>query len=175
MLTSSCNNANDKMLMTINEIAASRNTQSLTSCHKSLIPHNSYDNSVIANTTSANINTSSDNMFTSVTPTTLADDVYNTSNKEEVFNQTHTPISFDKFHAFMRHRVPNCHQDFFISSWNVYNYDFASVIKQSDYPLTVPQLRVLSMGLKFTPLPHSVDRLSLRESIAKFERSWRLA
>ena len=53
--------------------------------------------------------------------------------------------------------------------------DFASVINLSDYPLTVPQLRVISSGLKFTPLPHSVDRLSLRESIAKFERSLRLA
>ena len=53
--------------------------------------------------------------------------------------------------------------------------DFASVFNLSNYPLTVPQLRVLSRGLKFTPLPHSVDRLSLRESIAKFERSLRLA
>ena len=35
--TSSCNNANDNMLMTINEIAVSRNTQSLTSCHETLI------------------------------------------------------------------------------------------------------------------------------------------
>ena len=75
----------------------------------------------------------------------------------------------------VRHPVPICHQDFFISSWNVYNYDFASVINLSDYPLTVLQLRVLSRGLKFTPLPHSVDCLSLRESIAKFERSLRLA
>ena len=49
--------------------------------------------------------------------------------------------------------------------------DFASAIKLSDYPLTVPQLRVLSRSLKFTPLPHSFDRLSLRESIANFERS----
>ena len=39
-------------------------------------------------------------MLTSVTPTKLADDVHNTSNKEEVFNQTHTLISFDKYHAF---------------------------------------------------------------------------
>ena len=31
------------------------------------------------------------------------------------------------------------------------------------------------MGMKLTPLPHSVDRLSLRESIAEFERSLRLA
>ena len=34
---------------------------------------------------------------------------------------------------------------------------------------------MLSKGLKFAPLPHSVDRLSLRECIAKFERSLRLA
>ena len=53
--------------------------------------------------------------------------------------------------------------------------DIASDIKLSDYPLTVPQLRVLSRGLKFAPLPHSVDRLSHRESIAKFECSLRLA
>ena len=52
--------------------------------------------------------------------------------------------------------------------------DFASVINPSDYPLTVPQLRVLSRGLKFTPLPHGVNRLLLRESIAKFECSLRL-
>ena len=31
------------------------------------------------------------------------------------------------------------------------------------------------MGLELTPLPHSVDRLSLRESIAIFERSMRHA
>ena len=34
---------------------------------------------------------------------------------------------------------------------------------------------MLSRGLKFTHLPHSVDRLSLKESIAKFEHSLRLA
>ena len=42
--TSSFNNANDNMLMTINEIAVSRNTQSLISCHETIIsfsqPHN---------------------------------------------------------------------------------------------------------------------------------------
>ena len=76
-----CKDANDNMLMTINEIAASRNTQSLTSCHETEISYNTYSNSVIANTTSANINTPSDNMLTSVTPTKLADDVYNTSNE----------------------------------------------------------------------------------------------
>ena len=97
---SSCIDANDNMLMTINEIAVSRKTQSLTSCHETLKSYNTYDNSVIANTTSANINTSSDNMLASVAPTKLADDVHKTSNKEEVFNQTHTPISFDKSHAF---------------------------------------------------------------------------
>ena len=74
----------------------------------------------------------------------------------------------------MRHRVPICHQDFFISSWNVYNYDFASVNNLSDHPLTVTQLRELSRCFKFTPLPHCFDRLSLRESIAKFDRSLRL-
>ena len=53
--------------------------------------------------------------------------------------------------------------------------DFASVINLSDYPVTFPKLRVLSVGLIFTPLFHSVDRLSLRESFAKFESSLRLA
>ena len=46
---------------------------------------------------------------------------------------------------------------------------------QRDYPLTVPQQHVLSRDSVFAPLPHGVDRLSLRESIAKFERSLRLA
>ena len=36
--------------------------------------------------------------------------------------------------------------------------DFAFDINLCHYPLTVPQLRVLSIRLKFTPLPHSVDR-----------------
>ena len=80
-------------------IAASRNTQSLTSCHETLIPYNTISNSVITNTTSAKINTSSDNMLTSVAPTKLAEDVCETSNEEEVFNQTHTPTSLDKSHA----------------------------------------------------------------------------
>ena len=69
---SSCNDAKDHMLMTINEITVSMNTQSLTSCHEALISHSTYDNSVIANTISANINTSSDNMLTCVAPTKLA-------------------------------------------------------------------------------------------------------
>ena len=166
------------MHITINEIAVSRNTQSLTSRHETFIPHNTYCNSVIANTTSANINTSSDNILTSVTPTKLADDVHNTSNKEEVFNQTHTPISFDKSHAFNETSSANCSSGFlhkFMECVQLRRDDFASVINLSDYPLTLPQLRVLSRGLKFTPLPHSVDRLSLRESIAKFERRLRLA
>ena len=72
---SSCNDANDNMLMTINEITASRNTQSLTSCHETLISYSTYGNSVFANTTCANINTSSENMLASVAPTKLADDV----------------------------------------------------------------------------------------------------
>ena len=99
VLMISCIDANDNMLMTINEIAVSRNTQSLTSCNETLISYDTHGNSVIANTTSANMNTSSANMLTSATPTKLADDVYKTSNEGEVFNLTHTPMSFDKSHA----------------------------------------------------------------------------
>ena len=58
-------------------IAVSRNTQS---CHEALIPYDTNSNSVIAYTTSANINASSDNMLASVEPTKLADDIYKTSN-----------------------------------------------------------------------------------------------
>ena len=81
-LTSSCNNANDNMLVTINEIAVSRKNPSLTSCHETVISYNTHSNSVITNTISANINTPSDNMLASVTPTKLAVDVYKTSNKD---------------------------------------------------------------------------------------------
>ncbi|KAJ8031266.1 Deleted in malignant brain tumors 1 protein [Holothuria leucospilota] len=52
--------------------------------------------------------------------------------------------------------------------------EFASVINLSECSLSKPQLRVLSKGLNFTPLPSSVDRFSLRESVANFERSLRL-
>ena len=117
-------------------------------------------------------------MLTTVAPTKLADDVYETSNKEEVFNQTHTPTSLDKSHAISETSSANLPSGFlhkFMECVQILRDDFASVINLSDYPLTVPQLRALSMGFKFTPLPHSVDRLSLRESIAKFERSLRLA
>ena len=117
-------------------------------------------------------------MLTSVAPTKLADDVYKTSNKEDVFNQTHTLTSFDRYYAFSETSSANLSSGFlhkFMECVQLRRDDFASVINLSEYPLTVPQLRVLSRGLKFTPLPHSVDRLSLRESIAKFERSLRLA
>ena len=117
-------------------------------------------------------------MLTSVAPTKLADDVYETSNKEEVFIQTHTPSSLDKSHAISETSSANLSSGFlhnFMECVQLRSDDFASVINLSDNPLTVPQLRVLSRGLKFTPSPHSVDRLSLRESIAKFERSLRLA
>ena len=143
VLTSSCNNANDNMLMTINEIAVSKNTQSLTSCHETLISYNTYGNSVIANTTSANINTPSDNMLTSVTPTKLADDAHKTSNKEEVFNQTHTQLSFDKSQAFNETssaNLPSGTLHKFMVCVQLRCDDFASVINLSDYPLTVPQL-----------------------------------
>ena len=168
----------NNVLMSSCNIAVSRNTQSLTSCHETLISYDTHGNSVIAHTTSANINTSSDNMLTSVAPKKLADDVYKTSNKEEVSNQTHTPTSFDRSHAFSETSSANLSSGFlhrFVECVQLRRDDFASVINLSDYPLTVPQLRVLSRGLKFTPLPHSVDRLSLRESIAKSERSLRLA
>ena len=146
-------------------IAVTRNTQSSTLCHETLIPHNTYSNSVIANTTSANINTSSDIMLTSVSPTKLTDDVYETSNKEKVFNQTHTSTSLDKSHAISETSSANLSSRFlhnFMECVQLRRDDFASVINLRDYPLTVPQLPVLSRGLKFTPLPHSVDRLSLR-------------
>ena len=178
VLANSCNNANDNMLMTINEIAVSRNTQSLTSCHETLISHSTHFNSVIANTTNANINSSIDNMLTSAMPTKLADDEHKTSNKEEVFNQTHTQLSFDKSQAFNETSSANLPSGFlhkFMECAQLRRDDYASVINLSDYPLTVPQLRVLCRGLKFTPIPHSVDRLSLRKSIAQFERSLRLA
>ena len=76
----------NNVLMSSCNMAVSRNTQSLTPCHEPFIPCNTYSNSVIANTTSAKINDSSDNMLTSVAPTKLADDIYKTSNKEEIFN-----------------------------------------------------------------------------------------
>ena len=163
----------NNVLMSSCNIAVSRNTQSLKSCHEAVIPYDTNSNSVIANSTSANINTSSDNMLTSVAPAKLADDLYETSNKKEVFNQTHTPTSLDKSHAISETSSANLSSGFlhkFMECVHLRRENFSSVINLSDYPLIVPQLRVLSRGLKFTPLPHSVDRLSLRESIAKFER-----
>ena len=148
VLTSSCNNANDNMLMTNDEIAVSRNTQSLTSCHETLMSYNTNSNPVIAN-----ITTLSDNMLTSATPAKLAADVHKTCNKEEVFNQTQTPISFDKSHAFNGTSSANLPSGFlhkFMECAQLRRDDFASVINLCDYPLTVPQLRVLSRGLKLT-------------------------
>ena len=176
--TSSSDDANDNMPMTINDIAVSGNTQSMTSCHENVLFYSTSSNSGNANTTSANINTPSDNMLTSGTRAKLAVDVHKTSNKEEVFNQAHTLISFHKSHAFNEISSTNLPSGFlhkFMECVQLRRDDFASVINLSDYPLTVPQLRVLSRGWKLTPLPHGVDRLSLRESIAKFERSLRRA
>ena len=101
-----------------------------------------------------------------------------TSNEEEVFNQTHTPIFSDKSHAFSETAsaiFPSGFLHRFMECVQLRRDDIASVINLSDYPLTFQQLRVLSRGSKFTPLPHSVDRLSPRESMTKFERSLRLA
>ena len=122
-LKTTCNNANDDMLMIINYIAASRNNKSLTSCHETVISYNTHCNSVIANTTSAIINSPSDNMLISATPTKLADDVHKTSNKEEVFNQTHTLISFDKAHAINETSGANLLSGFLHMLWNLHNYD----------------------------------------------------
>ena len=167
----------NNVLMSSWNIVVSRNTQSLTSCHETLIPYSTNCNSVIANTISHNINTSLGNMLASAAPTKLDDDVCETSNKEEVFNQTHTPTSLDKSHAISETSSANLSSGFlhrFMECAQLRRDDFASA-NLSDYPLTASQLRVLSRGLKFTPMPPSVDRLSLRESIPKFERSLRLA
>ena len=131
----------NNVLMSSSNIAVSRNTQSLTSCHETLISYNTHSNSLIANTTSASINTSSDKILTSVAPTKLDDDVYKTSNKEEVFNQTHTPTSFDKSHAFSETSSANLLSGFlhkFLECVQLRRDDFASIINLSDYPLTVP-------------------------------------
>ena len=56
VLTSSYrSNANDIMLTTISEIVVSWNTQSLSSCHKTVIYNIIYSISVFANTTGANL------------------------------------------------------------------------------------------------------------------------
>ena len=155
--------------MTISEIAVYRNTQSLTSCHETVISNYIYSNSGIAMTTGANINTPSGNMLVSITPTKLIDDVCETSNEAEVSNQTHILISYDKTYALngtSTDYLPSGYLRKFMEFVQLRRFDFASVINLSDYPLTVTRLRVLSSGLKFAPLPHRVDRLSLRESIA---------
>jgi peptide-methionine (R)-S-oxide reductase len=51
---------------------------------------------------------------------------------------------------------------------------FFSVINLSSLTLSLPQLSLLSRGLKFTPLPNHVDRLSLKESLNTFTRRLRL-
>ena len=52
--------------------------------------------------------------------------------------------------------------------------DYFNVINLSNLQLSEDKLRLLSKGLNFTPLPPRLDRLSLRESIATFERNLRL-
>ena len=44
----------------------------------------------------------------------------------------------------------------------------------TDYSLSYSDLRVLSLGLKFTPSPPNVDRLNLKESLRRFGRNSRL-
>ncbi|KAJ8027187.1 hypothetical protein HOLleu_32256 [Holothuria leucospilota] len=53
--------------------------------------------------------------------------------------------------------------------------DFFNVINLSKLQLSDYELRLLSKGLNFTPMPPCVDRLSLRESISTFERNLRLS
>jgi hypothetical protein len=45
---------------------------------------------------------------------------------------------------------------------------YSSVVNLSEVNFSDAELRVLSKGLKFTPLPPTVDRLQLRESIQHF-------
>ena len=52
--------------------------------------------------------------------------------------------------------------------------EFYTVINLSDYSLSYYDLRVLSLGLKFTPNPPHVDRLNLKESRRRFDRNLRL-
>ena len=52
--------------------------------------------------------------------------------------------------------------------------EFYTVINLSDYSLSYSDLRVLSLGLKFTPNPPHVDRLNLKESLRRFDRNLRL-
>ena len=52
--------------------------------------------------------------------------------------------------------------------------EFYTAINLSDYSLSYSDLRVLSLGLIFTPNPPHVDRLSLKESLRRFDRNLRL-
>ena len=52
--------------------------------------------------------------------------------------------------------------------------EFYTVISLLDYFLSYSDLRVLSLGLKFTPNPPHVDRLNLKESLRRFDRNLRL-
>jgi len=53
--------------------------------------------------------------------------------------------------------------------------EFHNVINLSSYDISYHKLRVLAKGLNFTPLPPTVNRLSLKESIIDCERNLRLA
>ena len=48
------------------------------------------------------------------------------------------------------------------------------MIYLSDYSLSYSDLRVLSMGVKFTPNPPHVDRLNVEENLRRFDRNLRL-
>ena len=52
--------------------------------------------------------------------------------------------------------------------------EFYTVINLSDCSLSYYDLRVLSLGLRFAPNQPNVDRLSLKESLRRFDRNLRL-
>ena len=52
--------------------------------------------------------------------------------------------------------------------------EFYAVINHSDYYLSNSDLRIFSMGLRFTPNPPHVDRLSHKECLRRLDRSLRL-
>ena len=56
---------------------------------------------------------------------------------------------------------------------NLRDYEFYTVINLLDYSLSYSDLRVLSLGLRFTPNPPHVDRLNLKESLHRFDRNLR--
>ena len=57
---------------------------------------------------------------------------------------------------------------------NLRDDEFYTVINISHYFLSYSDLRVLSLGLRFTPNPPHADRLNFKESLRRFDRNLRL-